>query len=135
MFFNVINTEFVILLHYLYLFNIFFVVEGVIGKGRGNKSRDSLALGGRESQLSISVWRRLLVFNSHLVERAVGEENGNSEEDQAEPGSDVTETFADGYFHGEDTEEGGELDDGVECHRGGVFEGVADGVADNACIV
>ncbi len=41
----------------------------------------------------------------------------------------------DGEFDGEQAEEGGEFDDGVEGDGAGVLEGVADGVADDGGVV
>ena len=76
-----------------------------------------------------------MLFDAHFVEGAVDEEEGDDEEDDAEPGCHAAEAFADGDFHGEDAEEGGELDDGVQCHGGGVLEGVADGVAHDGGVV
>ena len=73
-----------------------------------------------------------LLLDAHLVERAVDEHQGYQQEDDTEVGSHAAEAGADGNLHGKHTEEGGELDDGVESHRGSVFEGIADGVAHDA---
>src|ERR1017187_1759058 len=40
-----------------------------------------------------------------------------------------------GKLDSKQSEQGGELDDRVHCHRRGVFEGIADGVSDHGCVV
>ena len=54
------------------------------------------------------------VVDAHLVERAPNEEDSHENEDDTYPGCILTEVLADSHFHGEQTEQGGELDDRVQ---------------------
>jgi len=72
--------------------------------------------------------------DAHPVERAEHEEEADDEEDD----SDSCREHPLGIhrdFHGEDSEQCGELDDRVQRHRRRVLEGIADDVADHGRIV
>src|SRR5207248_885364 len=76
----------------------------------------------------------LVGADAHAVERAIDEGNGDAEEHDGQADSQlpvVALVELDGQLGGEQAEEGGELDDGIERDGAGVLEGVADGVADD----
>ena len=71
------------------------------------------------------------VIDAHAVERAPNEEDGNQNEDDAYPRSKLTEVLADGHLHSQQTEQGGELDDGVQWNWRSVLEGITHGIDDD----
>ena len=54
------------------------------------------------------------IVNAHAVERAPHEEDSHEHEDDTYPRSKLAEVLADSHLHGEQAEQGGELDDGVQ---------------------
>ena len=81
---------------------------------------------------------RLLLFaqffsgNSHTVERTVNENQGNDKEDCSQTILQVGIGHGHGNFRCQQSEQGREFDDRVQRHGRCIFEGIADGVADNA---
>src|SRR5260370_11865898 len=77
-------------------------------------------------------------FDAHAVEATVYEDDRCQEEDGGQDGGEGVALFGrdtDGELDGEEAEQRGEFDDGVEGDGAGVLEGITDRVADYARIM
>ena len=69
----------------------------------GKKEKDA---GRRPCVLFSVLLCAVALLDSHLVEGAIDEHQGDQQEGHTEVGGDAAEAFADGDLHGEHTEEG-----------------------------
>src|SRR5690348_7862541 len=79
-----------------------------------------------------SALSELLRFDAHTVEAAVYEEHRNDQEDTAQHAVEdlpLLDPERNRQLYRQQAEQGGELDDRVQCHRTGVLERIADRVA------
>ena len=69
--------------------------------------------------------------DTHLVEACPDEVQGSREQREADPHLECLVLDGEHNLNGQESKEGGELDHRVEADRGGVLEGISDGVADH----
>src|ERR1017187_2476077 len=92
----------------------------------------------RRSFCGASLALLLAGFDAHAVEAAVHEAGGDHEENGGQRGGEGRALLGGqvhGQRYGQQAEQGGELDDGVESHGAGVLEGIANRIADHGGIM